>query len=167
MAFEKHDDYDRQLKDGQKYEDFVADTLYEHGIPIWVYRSHEYQMKRGESRAGLEIKYDRRHAETGNLFIETAERPHESKEFRAAGIYHRDENWLYAIGDYDVIYMFATTTLQKLDRQESQSGELCRDHVCTNTSKGFLISKDQAEYEANRREKDTTFERRPSWLPAL
>lgn len=135
------------MEDAIKFEDFVAHKLYDAGIPIGVHRSRSYQ-RYGESRAGFEIKHDMRRVETQNLFIETEERSTASVDtpLKPAGIYAEDNSWLYVIGDYHKLWIFANKTLRQLhatgrykDSQtiDKQSGVV--------TAKGFLLPVSDAD----------------------
>jgi hypothetical protein len=135
--------YQDQLERALEFQDFVADLLYKHGLPLVNYQSRKWQIARGENRTGVEIKLDRRHAETGNLYIETAEKAHPSRPtYSPSGIY-RGDAWLWAIGDTSRVYVFAVTMLQLLHRSGRYRG------VQTATSKGFLLPlTDAAKYAA-------------------
>ena len=63
-----------QIEDGVRFQDFVVDLAWQAGLVIAQYASKTYQLAIGESRSGVEIKYDKRRAETGNLCIEVAEK---------------------------------------------------------------------------------------------
>ena len=72
-----NDRYTTDLQRGLEYQDFVFDQLRMiDGMPIFLgaYSSVKYQCGKGESPSGLEIKYDAKFRQTGNLFIETAEK---------------------------------------------------------------------------------------------
>lgn len=129
--------YAQKLDEAQRFQDFVVETLYRHGWPLVVYSSQESQL-RGETMAGVEIKYDQRLAETGNLYIEVAEKAHPSRPvYTPSGIYRNDNTWLWLIGDRTVIYGLPKKYLQKLHHK-------CRP-VQIPTSKGFLLPRADAE----------------------
>src|SRR5262245_52806726 len=109
-----HSKYGSNLEEAKCFEDFVSDVLYGAGLPIHIYRSRHYQVSRGESRSGLEVKLDRSFRNTGNLYIETSERWNGVVSLRPAGIYGK--NWLYAIGDFYHFWIFATKVLQNLEK---------------------------------------------------
>ena len=100
--------YQSQFKDGIEYQDFIFDTLYGLGLPLISYSSKKYQCEKGENKAGIEIKYDKKFRITGNLYIETDEKSNENiQNYTRSGIFRDDKTWLYLIGDYKTIYVFA------------------------------------------------------------
>jgi hypothetical protein len=111
--------YARDLESGLRFEDFVTDVFYDHGLPIVGWSSRRYQ-SRGENRAGVEIKFDRNYARTRNLFIETAECPTTAHPMKPAGIYD-ERNWLFVIGDYSTLYVFARTQLVRLHQRVTKA----------------------------------------------
>lgn len=144
---------DKHLE-AEEFQDFVSDALFEIGLPIGCYSSKKYQYKKGESRAGVEIKYDQRVAETGNLYIETAEKADPSRPaFSDSGIFRNDNSWLYVIGDYRTIWIFAKSMLRLLYEATKQEGvpRYPRvDEATFGTSKGFLLPRIDADRYAAR-----------------
>lgn len=63
-----------ELEDTLIFQDFVTDKLYQIGWSINAYSSKKYNIEKGESIAGIEIKHDKKMKETGNLYIEMYER---------------------------------------------------------------------------------------------
>ena len=60
----------------------------------------------------------------------------------------RDGHWLYAIGDYDIIFFFATNLLRALYAATSNGRHRYRRYE-TPTSQGFLLPEpDAAKYAA-------------------
>ena len=108
-----NEDFQIDLRAGQEYEDFVAEQLWHHRWPIYVYQSRKWQWKSGESVNGIEIKLDRKFRDTGNLFIETAERRTTTgaSQWRPSGIYDEHEPRILAIGDYRTIYLLGVRWL--------------------------------------------------------
>jgi hypothetical protein len=136
--------YERKKKDGLEYQDFIVDKLCEIGIPILCYSSLKYQYNVGESKGGIEIKLDDRLAETGNLYIEVSEKSNsKNKDYISSGIYRNDNTWLYIIGNYKVIYIFAKLHLRMV--YEDISREKFFRRVQTPTSQGFLLPAKYAE----------------------
>ena len=135
-----HDDYESNLRDAKEFENFVSDTLmHECAILACVYRGKHHQVLYGESRTGIEIKYDKKFRQSGNLFIETAESCHQSKALKKAGIYHPSDPWLFVIGDYSSFWVFATTTLRLCHERGSHR------KVSTPTSEGMLLPIEAAD----------------------
>src|SRR3990167_4524764 len=87
---------------------------------------------------GAEIKRDGRFRETGNLYIETAEKSHPNNPaYIPSGIYRADNSWLYVIGDEKEIWIFSVKYLRLLSR---------RFRVVKNpTSMGFLMPTAEAD----------------------
>lgn len=116
-----NDYYPQQLEHGLKYQDWVGDVLWGRGIVLSQYVTAEFQRRRGEGRAGIEIKFNRRHGETGNLWIETSERatlPPENGQatYIDSGIYRQDNSWLFVTGTYKVVFIFGINILRRLHR---------------------------------------------------
>lgn len=121
------------LEIGKRYEDFVSDRLYDIGLPIHCYQSLKYQVEKGENRAGVEIKNDRRFNETGNLYFETHEKRPDATDWVESGLYRKDNTFLYFIGDYCKAWLFSKNQLKTLIRTQNFK------RVETQTSKGVLI----------------------------
>lgn len=132
--------YAPMLAAGQEYQDFICKRLAEAGIVLNNLQSKKYQAE-GENLLGLEIKFDRRLAETGTLYIEVAEKADPANvNWVESGPYRKDHTWLYGIGDYTEFYIFGKKMLQFFAVKYVQ-------HHITNktlTSRGFLLSRDQA-----------------------
>ncbi len=146
---EEYEEYRKvQMEDGLLFQDFVVDVAWKKGIVIAQYSSKAYQYGVGESRNGIEIKHDKKRKETGNLYIEYAEkaRPRPGP-YADAGIM-RGDSWLYAIGDYDILYMFPTKFLLAL--KDAQNGNRPKyRHVVSETSLGYLLPEsDGVKYAA-------------------
>jgi len=138
--------YKNRLESALLYQDFVVDTLYQWGLVVNQYASKAYQQKRGESRAGIEIKYDEKSLTTTNLYIEIAEKAAPRPgDFVPSGIYRNDNTWLYVIGNYDEIYLLGKSLLKALDA----SGRYQHLTIPLGTSQGFLLPKSVAEKWAN------------------
>jgi hypothetical protein len=128
-----------QIEDGKLFQDFVVDVAWQAGLAIAQYASKTYQLAVGESRGGVEIKHDKRYRETGNLCIEVAEkaRPRPGP-YVPSGIM-RDDHWLYAIGNYDTVFFFASNLLRALHKASRY-----RTYQ-TETSQGFLLPDGEAK----------------------
>jgi ribosomal protein L37AE/L43A len=129
-----NEDYKGKYIEGLEYQDFIAEKFYEIGIPIVSYGSKKYQYTKGENRNGIEIKYDMKFKDSGNLYIEIAEKQNENNEnYVTSGIFRNDNSWLYVIGDYEEIFIFGKKHLQAIYKQNRYK------EVETPTSKGFLL----------------------------
>jgi hypothetical protein len=136
-----HDAYLANLEEARRFEDFVSDIYFDvFKMPIYIYRSRDYQVHKGESRSGHEIKYDRRFRRTGNLFIETAERWNSDVDFRAAGI--NGKGCYLIIGDYKRFWELPFTFLRGAEGH-------C-EHKEKATSRGFLFPVAKADKWASR-----------------
>ena len=138
--------YSDQLTDAKEFQDFVAEKLYAIGLPLFNYTSKKYQVEYGENKLGVEIKFDKKFQETGNLWIELAEKSNPDKiSYIGSGIHRNDNTWLYLIGNYEVIFIFAKTLLFQL----AKTGRYKVLENRTKTSKGFLLpKKDAIKYAA-------------------
>lgn len=134
-----------QIKDGLLFQDFVVDIAWQAGLVIAQYASKTYQLKVGESRNGIEIKHDKLRKKTGNLCIEIAEkaRPRPGDYF-PSGIM-REDHWIYAIGDYDIVYFFPTKFLRALKDLTNGGGIHRYRRYQTQTSQGFLLPEQDGE----------------------
>lgn len=132
--------YRRDLERGVLFEDHVCRILYGAGLPFQVFRSRDGQQLWGESTLGLEVKLDESFRETGNLFVEIEERPGIDYDWKPAGIYSERRPWLYAIGDFFTLFIFATTTLCNMHSRGSFRIVGNR----TDTGRGFLLPLDIA-----------------------
>lgn len=126
------------LEKGLEYQDFVARELMKHGIVL-----NNFFSKRGgtekENSLGMEIKRDGKFRQTGNLYIEVAER-RDNAPWKASGVMRDDNNWLYLIGDEQTAYIFMRKSLQALWHKLS-SGKyvLGVEMKTTTTSRGFIL----------------------------
>ncbi len=141
------EEYKKKMDKGLEYQDFVFERLYEIGMATIAYSSKKYQVTKGENKAGFEIKFDDRLKDTGNLYIEVAEKSNASnRDYVPSGIYRNDNTWLYLIGDYNKIYIFDKKRLRKIYEGEHYKKFNGRP-VQIPTSKGFTISAKYAEEE--------------------
>lgn len=126
-----------KIESGQVYQDFICDLLLQTiGLPVVQYASRLYQTQIGESRTGVEIKHDEKYAKTGNLWIEVAEKARpRAGDYAESGIRRGDNSWLYVIGNYDIVFIFAKTILCAL----ADSGRYPIRENGTATSRGFLL----------------------------
>jgi hypothetical protein len=131
--------YDRKLEAGLEFQDHAMKLFYRIGIPLMTFASFKNQVATGENLNGIEIKLDRHFRETGNLYIETAERSSSDGEYwHKSGIWRDDNSWLYAIGDYKTLYLFSIKHLRALEKEYK--------HVTTPTSQAFLFPLDEASH---------------------
>lgn len=138
MATNYKDYYAEKLEQGLEFQDVATKALYDRGIVVVGYASRKYQCEQGENMLGAELKRDGMFRQTGNLYIETAEKSHPDKHsFTPSGIYRKDNSWLYVIGDEQTIYIFSTKYLCLLEKRYKK--------VSKPTSLGFLLPLEEAE----------------------
>lgn len=144
--------YSDKLSEGEEYQDFLVDQLaIKKGLIVQVYGSKKYQYSKGESRQGIEIKYDNLLKKTGNLFIETHETNLKNIDLglKPSGIL-RSDHWLYIIGDYSACFCFGSVTLQAIYNTSVYDEEMAKHYGFVRkvngtseghiTSSGFLIN---------------------------
>jgi len=127
--------YNRMLKLGEEYQDFIAKILFQQcALSIIPNFSQTYQITVGENLQGIEIKYDQRFRDTQNFYIEMAEKTNaRNRNYIPSGINRIDNTWLFLIGDYDGFYIFSKRLLIYLESIKPYR------HVETATSQGFLL----------------------------
>lgn len=133
--------YKPQLEEAAKYQDFITDELLKQGIILNQYASREYQQKKGESASGIEIKYDKRMAETGNVYIEVAEKSDPSlPDYSDSGVRRNDNTWLYLIGNYEKALLMSKRQLRLCigygEEWRKNNGIIFRE---TATSRGYTF----------------------------
>lgn len=136
--------YVKKLEQGLEFQDVVTSALYQRGIVVVGYASRRWQNTRGENMLGAEIKRDGKFRETGNLYIETAEKTHpDNPAYIPSGIMREDNSWLYVIGDEHTVFIFSTKYLQMMAGRFKP--------VTTPTSTGFLVPTADADKYCIRR----------------
>ena len=132
--------YKEKLEQGLEYQDFVSEVLYKIGLPLFSYNSKKYQIEYGENKLGIEIKFDNKFSETGNVYIEIAEKSNPDNPcFVISGIYRNDNTWLYVIGDRKKVFVFPKVILKLLHKSGRYRA------VENATSKGFLLPTGDAD----------------------
>lgn len=132
--------YKEKLEAGLEYQDFIADQLRKADpcIILGAYSSRRWQNEHGESASGIEIKHDMKLKETGNLYIEVAEKSNASlREYTASGIMREDNTWLYLIGDFDQAFLFSKHQLKMVYADRNHWGARDIRERQTLTSIGF------------------------------
>ncbi len=143
MTYEEYERYRRVKTEGaERYQDFAQQFLLTQGLPIMLFGSRLYQTTVGEGPTRVEIKHDEKYAETGNLWIEVAEKAHPRPgDYVPSGIYRDDNAVMYIIGNYDIIFVFAKAHLQKF----AACGIYPIIPNRTKTSRGFLLCAAEAK----------------------
>ena len=122
-----------ELEETYQFQDFVQELLYKSGMPICCYASKKYNIEKGESIGGVEIKHDKRMKDTGNIYIEFAEKHYQSERYVYSGILRKDNTTFYAIGDFHLVLLLSKEQLLAT----ILSGNFKR--VQTETSIGYLV----------------------------
>jgi hypothetical protein len=134
--------YKEKLEAGLEYQDFIADELRKADpcIILCAYSSRKYQNEKGESASGIEIKHDMRFKDTGNLYIEVAEKSRaELPNYTPSGIYRNDNTFLYLIGDKEQAFLFSKAQLKILyENKAAWNSKGIRERE-TPTSRGFTF----------------------------
>lgn len=133
--------YEAKLNQGQEYQDFVVLELYKQGIIIQQFGSKRYQNEIGESLSRYEIKYDSRISETGNVYIEIAEKSNAQNQYYVkSGVFRDDNTWLYCIGDNTHAYIISKKLLQQVCNKPYEYKEKRKIKFKeTPTSQGYVI----------------------------
>ena len=103
-------------EEGNQFQDFVVDLLFDMGIVIQNYTSRKYQYEKGENKQGIEIKLDNWCSKSKRLSIEIAERTCIENSFVESGIYRKDNSFLYIQGNFDIVFIFQKSLLQLLHK---------------------------------------------------
>lgn len=136
--------YAEKLEQGLQFQDVMTRELYLRGIVVVGYASRAYQIKHGENMLGAEIKRDGNFRETGNLYIEVAEKSHPDRpKYIPSGIHREDNSWLFVIGDEVTAWIFPINYLRKLQSRYHE--------VTLPTSIGFLMPVSEADKYCIRR----------------
>ena len=140
--------YQKNLEDGQEYQDFITEQLGRRGIMTGTFQTRKYQWEKGENLLGLEIKHDKNIKKYNRIYIETHERARRREgDYVRSGI-NDDKNWLFGIGDYSVFFIFGKTMLKRL--RENNPNWLYWPVKDKETSKGFCIPIEKAREIAER-----------------
>ena len=130
--------YEIKLKEGQDYEQWVSDRWPEvyKDRTLHLHKGRQAQLE-GETAEGIEIKYDKRFAETNRIYIETHEKTNPAnREYVKSGIYREDNTKIWLIGDYVIWFLFSKAKLVWLDKLDPPF--LYRPQA-TGTSIGFCL----------------------------
>ena len=91
----------QSITEGTEFQDFVMDALQSRlGLSISVYGSKAFQLMKGESVQGIEIKLDNWWTRTDRLSIEIAEKSRRENPYYVwSGIFAPNKTWLYIQGN--------------------------------------------------------------------
>ena len=140
------------LKQGEALERYVVIALGAEGIVLGRYDNRDDQWNYGDLYVGeapninnantnIEVKYDRRYHQTGNLFIEVGAKIKKSESIFKRGGIMASANWSWLItGDYRDLFMFKRIDLKRLyDEHERKNIK----EISAGTGRGFLLSPSQ------------------------
>lgn len=131
-----------KLEKSHRFEVYIENEFRLKGVDINLYYSKELQYS-GENDAGIEIKYDIKHDETGNYFIEYAERMRDTQEWVRSGILKDDNSNYFLCGTFNGYSIFRKTDLidiyKRLKRGENVDGAFITRESEYHTGRGFVI----------------------------
>lgn len=141
-------EYEKNLRKGEEYQDFVTRTLYHLGVPLVQHTSKKYQTQYGENMIGWEIKFVDTMRQFNALYIEYAEKADaRNSEYVPSGILRKDNTIFMVMGDYNTFYVIEKARLRncylrKLYLNKQVGGW---DIPPTPTSKAFALPLTTAE----------------------
>ena len=123
-----------KIAEGKCFERYVA-VLLRRRFRFTLNMSCKARCNEGENREGVEIKRDGLFRNSGNLYIEVAEKamPRDG-QYVPSGIYRNDNTRVYLIGDERLMWTFDKNKLIELHK----NGRF-REPTPKPTSKGFLL----------------------------
>ncbi|MBP5282563.1 MAG: hypothetical protein J6Z22_08705 [Lachnospiraceae bacterium] len=96
---ERDDYYIEKLENSHRFEVYAESVFKKYGLNIGLFYGREEQYRMGETRVGIEVKCDKRSAETGNYYFEYQERLNTSLDWTNSGILKEDNTRYYFYGD--------------------------------------------------------------------
>lgn len=130
--------YLEKLTKSHRFEIYLEQLFLGYNFDIGLYYSKDGQYS-GESASGIEIKFDEKSLETGNLYIETNESLWSDQNFVNSGIFKDDNTKIIAIGNFKFIFFFRRDFLVELYNEIDQFPELKKRSAIRGTSKGFIM----------------------------
>ncbi len=144
----RSDYYITNLEDSHRFEVYAEQIFKNYGMDIGLFYGKSQQYNLGETKEGIEIKCDKRSEETGNYYIEYQERLNNYGKWVNSGILKDDNTKYYFYGVINNYSIFSRNSLmkyyEKIVIQNNPPVAACR-MVQINTSKGFIIPKDEAK----------------------
>ena len=142
--------YKDNLEAGQAYEQFIVGKWLNFFTDPLNMNEGKWAQLQGENAAGVEIKLDRNHRRTGNLYIETKEKSNpENADYFPSGIWRDDNTQWFLVGDRHEAFIFDVLVLRKC-QAESPHWLIWRE---TPTSQGWTMPKndvpDHAQFHIN------------------
>jgi len=130
--------YTTKLAEGSAFEKFVYSVLRRMGLIITRPHTTKGMQLKGENSIGWEIKYDNLMTETGNVYIETAEKSDpRNATYIKSGVYRDDNTWMWVIGDYSELFIIQKNLLKML----IETGRYRKIENKRRSSMGYLIPK--------------------------
>lgn len=134
--------YVSRLNKAHEFEVFVENEFKKRGIDIGFFKTKAEQYA-GETEIGLEIKYDQKLEETGNIYIEYEEKTTKTdKEFYKSGILKQDNTKWWLIGNKEEHYFIYKSDLL---RYYKWTKDIVFVTEGGGTSKGFLLPREKAK----------------------
>lgn len=134
----------QQLKESHAFEVYIEHLFLQHGVDIGLYYGKEQQYLKGETSAGIEIKYDKLSIQTGNYYIEYQERMRSTGHWVKSGILKPDDTRFYLLGTIDRFAIFERNWLLGYYHRLVENRERLPDAMLVSekehgTSKGFIL----------------------------
>lgn len=129
-----------------RFEIYIERQLARRGVNLGLYYGRDQQYTQGENDLGIEIKRDIKSRETGNLYIEYAERLNQDGEWVSSGIFKDDNSNYFLIGDIDEYWIFKRNDLEDLYKAIVNNGGRLHNgckkvEAIGGTSLGYIIPK--------------------------
>jgi len=134
--------YANKYKEGVKYQNFIKEAMKKAlGIELEFFIGKKNQLK-GETKQGIEVKYQKPLKETRNLYIELEEKSNpRNPHYVKSGIFREDNTTQWITGDYDHVYLINKSDLIEL----CKTGRYSIIENDMKTSRGFLLPMHVAE----------------------
>ena len=138
--------FDELLHAANTFEAYILWRIRAEGKRATLHETKADQLAHGDIALGsgqnIEIKFDRNHHKTGNLFVEVEEKHRADQDkWIASGIRCCSDARWFGIGDYRNFFLFRRSGLQR----EQDSGRVTIIEISVHTSRGFLIHADQTK----------------------
>lgn len=133
-----------QLTASHAFEVYIDYLFKQYGVDIGLYYGKEQQYHKGETAAGIEIKFDKKSMETGNYYIEYQERMHSKSVWVDSCILKRDDTKFYLCGTINKFMIFERAWLMNYyhrlveNRKQLPDARLVYERE-KQTSKGFIL----------------------------
>ena len=141
--------YVEKLNEGTEFQNFIENCFKKQGVDLGIY--YDNQQLNGENELGIEIKADNRFKETGNLYIEYAERMNSRQKWTKSGILKDDNTKFWLIGNPEEFFIVKKSELVKLfniiKNTPNKWINKCKlvKEIDHGTSKGFIVKKDKMD----------------------